>query len=144
MDELPPLATVEQLGKLRIGYVPTDAEAERAAGLLTAASDLIRDTADVTWVDDAGQLVGVPRRVFNICLDVAYRAFDNPQALSQRQIGDSSKAYDRTGREGGEAVYLTKAEEKAVRRAAAGSGFVSVTMVSPWSTDRADEDLTGL
>jgi len=132
--DLLPLATLEQLGK-KLGYIPTGAEADRATECLAEASELIRDVADTTWTDDAGQLVDVPARVRRICLDVAYRAFTNPEALTQRSIGDSSKSWDRTGREGGEAVYLTEAEERAIRKAAGGSSFAAVTLASPYGGD---------
>lgn len=132
MADLPPLASVEDL-EVRLGYPLEGAEAGRAESVLVAASELIRDVAGKDWVDDDGELLGVPRRVVQICIDVAYRAFVNPEALTQRSIGDSSKSWDRTGREGGEAVYLTQREEHAVRRAAQGRTFWSVTLVSPWS-----------
>lgn len=142
MADLPPLATLEQLA-VRLGYLPEGTEADRANGLLVDASELIRDEADVTWVNDQGALVDVPRRVVTICVDVAHRAFVNPEGLNQRSIGDSSKSYDRAGREGGEAVYLTKTEAKAVRKAAAAGTFRAVTLVSPWAGDDATDSLLG-
>lgn len=141
MADLPPLASVEQLAD-RLGHTPEGAEADRAAALLIDASELIRDVAGEDWVDDANELEDVPRRVEKICLAVAYRAFVNPEALSQRSVGDSAKSFDRTRREGGEAVYLTEQEKRAVRKAAGGSTFTSVTMVSPWSGD-STESLLG-
>ncbi|MEV2236695.1 hypothetical protein [Micromonospora sp. NPDC049891] len=132
MADRPPLATLGQLGK-KIGYTPTGGEADRAEGLLAEASELIRDVAGRTWLNDAGDaVVDVPHRVQNICVAAAFRAFTNPEALNQRTLGDSAKSYDRTGREGGEDVYLTTSEERSVRKAAAGSSFVSVTLVSPY------------
>jgi hypothetical protein len=141
-DRLPPLASLDRLGR-KLGYTPVDAEADRAADILDAASELIRDTAGKTWVvEDTGALENVPRRVASICVEVAYRAFANPEALSQRSIGDSSKSYDRAKREGGEAVYLTKAEEEAIRKAAGstGSSLTSVTLVSPYSGSYLDDE----
>lgn len=134
--ELPPLAAFEKLSA-KIGYVPEDSERDRAEALLDEASELIRDVAGKTWTEANGELQEVPYRVRSICVAAAFRAFDNPEGLTQRSIGDSSKSYDRTGREGGEIVYLTDAEEKAIRKAAGGStgGMVSVTLVSPYSGD---------
>lgn len=118
----------------KIGYIPTDAEADRARALLVDASELIRDVAGLTWLNEAeDDVVGVPHRVQVICREAAYRAFDNPTGLSQRSIGDSSRSYDRSGREGGEAVYLTTDEERAVRKAATGSSLVVVTLESPYT-----------
>jgi hypothetical protein len=145
MADLPPLATAAQLA-VRLGYgeagFPTEAETDRAEALLVEASELIRDEAGKTWVDGGGQLDGVPSRVEKICLAAASRAFTNPEALTQRTIADSSKSFDRSGREGGEDVYLTDAEERAVRKAAGGSSFRAVTLESPYSGD-ATESLLG-
>ena len=142
-DELPSLATVEDLGR-KLGYVPEDTERDRAEHLLDEASELIRDKAGVTWTNaTTGALESVPRRVRLICVASAYRAFTNPEGLTQRTIGDSSKAYDRTKREGGEDVYLTEAEVRTVRKAAGTSSLVSVTLVSAYNyggvTDPWDE-----
>lgn len=137
-DRLPPLASFDQLAR-KLGYTPEDAERTRAEDILDSASELIRDVAGKTWVSTTtGVLESVPRRVRSICVEVAYRAFGNPQGLSQRTIGDDSKSFDRAKREGGEAVYLTTAEEKAIRKAAAGSSLVSVTLVSPYSGEIED------
>jgi len=139
----PPLASLERLGK-KIGYTPTEGEADRAESLLAEASELIRDVAGKTWLD-VGEtaVVDVPHRVQNICVAAAYRAFTNPEGLTQRSLGDSSKSYDRTGREGGEDVYLTDDEQRSVRKAAAGSSFASVTLVSPYSLGVDVEDVVG-
>lgn len=137
-DELPPLATVEDLRR-KLGYLPEDAERDRAEHLLDEASELIRDKAGVTWVNSTtGALESVPRRVRLICVAAAYRAFTNPEGLTQRTIGDSSKAYDRAKREGGEDVYLTEAEVRTVRKLAGTSSLISVTLVSPYESSLTD------
>lgn len=137
MANRPTLASVQQLIDDRIGYTPVDSEVARAEGLLAAASEKIRDEADpVTWLNDAGDaVVNVPEKVVQVCLDAAYRAFDNARALSQQTLGDSSKSWDRTGREGGEAVYLTRAEKRTVAKAAGVSSVGVATLVSPYSGD---------
>jgi hypothetical protein len=142
-DELPPLATVEDLRR-KLGHLPEGDERDRAEHLLAEASELIRDKAGITWADaTTGALQTVPRRVRLICVAAAYRAFTNPEGLTQRTIGDSSKAYDRSKREGGEDVYLTEAEVRTVRKAAGTSSLVSVTLVTPYNygglTDPCDE-----
>lgn len=138
--DLPPLCSFERLAR-KLGYTPVDGERDRAEGLLVEASGLIRDVAEKTWTDAVtGALAGVPVRVADICRAAALRAFGNPEALSQRSIGDSSKSYDRTGREGGEDVYLTDVEETAIRKAAAASSFIAVTLVSPYNGTYLDDD----
>lgn len=131
-DELPPLVGFAKL-VAKLGYTPEDEERARAESLLVEASALIRDVAGKTWTNETtNALLEVPHRVRQIALSVVYRAFTNPEALSQRTIGDSSKSFDRAKREGGEAVYLTEAEEKAIQKAAGTSGMTSVTLVSPY------------
>lgn len=138
MADRPPLASLAKLAT-KLGYTPTGDEASRAESLLAEASELIRDVAGKTWLNATGdEVVDVPPRVENICVAVAYRAFVNPEGLNQRSLGDSSKSYDRTGREGGEDIYLTEAEERSVRKAAAGSSFASVTLVSPYAATDPD------
>lgn len=141
MADRPSLASLAALIK-KIGYTPTGDESTRAQDCLNEASELIRDEAETTWLNDAGTaLVGVPAAIERICIAVAFRAFDNARALSQRSLGDDSKSWDRAGREGGEAAYLTSDEKRRVRKAAAGSAFTAVTLVSPYS---GDTGLTGL
>lgn len=141
MADLPPLATFEQFVD-RLGYTPEGDEADRALARLVDASELIRDEAEEDWVDESEVLETVPRRVQSICIDAALRAFTNDEALTQRSIGDSSKSWDRSRREGGEMVYLTEAEKRAVRKAAGKSTFRAVTLVSPYDGTDSD-DLLG-
>lgn len=135
-DSVPPLAPLSDLIR-RLGYTatPSGAEGDRAEFLLDAASELIRDTAGKTWLNDVEDAVeDVPRRVQRITVEVAFRAFGNPQALSQRTIGDDSKSFDRAGLDGGEAIYLTDREQDAICKAAGVvSSFTAVTLTSPYT-----------
>lgn len=137
--ELPPLASLDRFGK-KLGYDPTGPEADRAADALDAASSEIRGVAGITWADeDTGALLPIPRQIVRICVEVAYRAFANPEALTQRSIGDSNKIFHRATREGGEAVYLTDAEQQQVMAAAGLSSPTVITLVSPYSADSVDD-----
>ena len=138
-EDLPSLAPLSLLVR-KLGYTPTGPEADRADHLLAEASELIRDVAGKTFTTDQGVLDSVPRRVSMICVAAAFRAFSNPEALSQRSIGDSSKSYDRASREGGEDVYLTSREEDSIRRAASNNSMVSVTLVTPNNPETATDD----
>lgn len=136
--ELPPLAGFDRFVK-KLGYTPSEEERDRAESLLGEASELIRDVAGKTWADATTKALDpVPSRIANICVAAAFRAFGNPEGLSQRSLGDSSKSYDRTGREGGEDVYLTEAEEKSIRKAASASSMISVTLVTPYNVEPVD------
>lgn len=139
-DEAPPLGSFGMLAR-KLGALPEDfdeVERDRGESLLAEASELIRGIAEKTWLTADNALDGVPRRVAFICVAAAARAFENPHALTQRSIGDSAKSYDRAGREGGEAVYLTDQEERDIRRAAGISSFQAVTLASPYTADAED------
>lgn len=143
MADRPTLATPAKLYE-KIGYTPDGGELTRAADCLVEASELIRDEAGVTWLNETGDaVVDVPAIVERVCLAAAYRGFDNGRALSQRALGDDSKSWDRAGVEGGAQVYLTPTEKRRVRKAAGGSTFQAVTMVSPYSGDDVTESLLG-
>jgi hypothetical protein len=143
MADRPTLASTAKLYE-KIGYTPTGDEATRAADCLVEASELIRDEAEKTWLNDAETaVVDVPASVERICLAAAYRGFDNARALTQRSLGDDSKSWDRQGVEGGAQVYLTATEKRRVRKAAGGSTFAAVTMVSPYSGDAVTDSLLG-
>lgn len=103
----------------------------KVTGFLDDASDLILEAApdDVTWSDETD----TPSRVRSICIWVAYRAWSNPDALSQTSIGDVALSYTRGGTP--DAIFLTNAEMASVTRSAGGSGFVEATLVSPYSGD---------
>jgi hypothetical protein len=138
--DLPPLAPLSALVR-KLGYTPEDEEAERASDALAAASTLIRDVAETTWTHaTTNALLTVPERVRRICVAAAFRSFSNAEALTQRSIGDSSKSYDRSGREGGEDVYLTDQEEKDIRGVVGLSSMKQVTLVSPYNGTYLDDD----
>jgi len=127
---LPALASVDDLA-LRLGVTLAGAEAERAAAILADASALIRSEASRDWVDDEGALLDVPAVVESVALSVAYRAFRNPDGVSQTSLGDASVSYDRGS--GQAAVYLTRDERRTVRRAAGTTAVGAIELTSPWA-----------
>lgn len=126
---LPALASLSAL-EARLGVTLADADVERASAALDDASALIRAEAGTDWVDDEGALTDVPPVVEQIALAVAYRAFRNPDAFTQTSLGDASVAYDRSGQS---AVYLTRDERRAVRRASGTTAVGAIELASPWA-----------
>lgn len=112
---------------------------DKVEPLLRDAAGLIADAiqgAPALWVSDPS--AEVPDAVVGVCIAVAYRAWSNPDALSSEALGAHTQAWaDRSG----EALRLTKAEERIVRRAATRSTFQSATLISPYSGDSAKNDL---
>jgi hypothetical protein len=114
-----PLADVGGL-EARLGRTFEGAEATRVIALLDDASSLVRDVAGKDWIDpDTGALEPVPGTVRATVLRAVERAVRNPEGFSAESAGDYS--YQRTGVQPG--IYLTEAEEKAIRRAIGKSGL---------------------
>lgn len=126
---LPALASLSAL-EARLGVTLAGADVERASAALDDASALIRAEGGTEWVDDEGALTDVPSLVEQVTLAVAYRAFRNPDAFTQTSLGDASVAYDRSGQS---AVYLTRDERRAVRRAAGTTAVGAIELASPWA-----------
>ena len=73
-----------------------------------------------------------------ICVEVAYRAWSNPDSLSSEQLGQHTQAWsDRSG----QALRLTPAELRILEREASVSSLVSVTLESPYAGPPIDSDL---
>lgn len=114
-----PLATVADL-EARLGREFDASELPRISALLDDASALVRDVAGKTWIDpETDELLPVPGSIRWVVLRAAERAVRNPEGFSSESAGDYS--YQRTGVQPG--VYLTEAEEKAIRRALGKTGL---------------------
>jgi hypothetical protein len=112
-----PLADVSRLGRTLEGT-----DATRVVALLDDASSLVRDIAGRTWINpDTGVLDPVPGSIRAIVLRAVERAVRNPEGFSAESAGDYS--YQRTGVQPG--IYITDAEEKAIRRALGKTGLWS-------------------
>lgn len=121
------LASTAQLAaRLGLADFQTATETSRATSCLEAASALIREAAD----DD---LAAPTDRIVQICVDVAMRAFSNPEAWGQRSLSDENKSFDRAGVDGGAIVYLTSAERRSVLKAVDKSTMQSLTLETPYS-----------
>lgn len=112
---LPPLASLDDL-EVRAGRQD---EVARAEAVLVDASNLVRDEAGKTWVDDLGALAGVPDMVATLVLKVAKRAIDNPEGLTAETYPEY--AWRKDGAEDG--VYLTDKECKIARRLGGRTGL---------------------
>lgn len=117
------LATVPELGARLSEDITTNDELMRAEAALVDASALVLDVGDPEWTEAT-----VPARARQIVLAVAQRVWRNPDGLSQASVGDVSVSYARAG-DGG--VYLTKAEERSIRRVAQTS-FRAATYADPY------------
>jgi hypothetical protein len=113
------LATVTDL-EARLGRQFSDEELPRVHALLDDASHLVRDVAGRACIpDDLADLTQVSGSVRAVVARMVERAIRNPEGFSAESAGDYS--YQRTGVQPG--VYLTEAEERAIRRACGRTGL---------------------
>lgn len=139
---LPPLAGLEDLSaRLGLTLESGSPDEARAAAALADASALIRSVAGQTWVDgeDSGAALAddLPDIVVTITLAVAGRAYRNPAGTTQAAVGDVSVSFGT--QPGGGSIFLTREEERQIRRAGGSSSVGSVSMdteiLAPGSDD---------
>jgi hypothetical protein len=124
---LPAFAKLEDLSA-RLGRVFGDntVEERRARAALDDVSSAIRDCAGKSWVNDDGELdlpseasSTVPDTLRSVCVAAARRVYENPENYTQASIGATSYTYGNSSSD----VYLTRSEQRRVRRAAGRSGL---------------------
>ena len=134
---LPALAAFDDLAARLPGGIDEDNDGARARAALADASALIRSIAGKTWTttndDDETVLADdIPDIVVSVCIAAARRAFTNPDGIRSESTGSYSAAYaDSSGD-----VYLTKAEQAHIRRAAGRTGVWAM----PTTRTTADAD----
>lgn len=102
---LPSLATIEQY-ETRAGS-STD-NSQQLQWLLDQASAIVRAYTRQTWVDDDGDLDGVPDGVPGVVVDMVYRVEQNPEGVTQDTAGPFSVAF---GANAAERLYLAQSEK---------------------------------
>lgn len=125
-----PLASAEQLSA-RLGVSLSGVDLERALAAIDDASALVRGEAGEDWVDDHDEPEEVPELIQAIVLQVAYRAYRNPEGVFSTQVGDVQVSYGREGHGG--AIFLTDDEKKALRRAMGRSAVSSIQLETPYA-----------
>lgn len=135
---LPPLAAVADLGARLPGGI-SEADEPRAQAALEDASSKIRSVAGVTWTTDDELDDDVPDIIVTICCSAARRSFVNPDGVT----GENAGSYGFTQANASPDVYLTKAEQGAVRKAAGKSGMWSQPMTRGGPDVTTWVDVTG-
>lgn len=124
---LPAFASLDDLAA-RLGIAAFgDIDEARAQAALNDASALIRaETSPVTWITEGEVDADLPEVISTTTLQVARRAFNNPDGLSQETI----EGYSWSGGIGG--LALTD-EEAAAVKAATGlvTGLTSIRVRAP-------------
>lgn len=124
---LPPLAPVSAL-EIRLGQPVGSLEGEdlaRAEANLDDVSSLIRQIADLEWVEDG--LSTAPHSVQVVCVRAALRVYLNPEGMqSENFAGAYSYSKPQTDQQG----YLTEGEINIIKQAARDDGGLSNSVFS--------------
>lgn len=136
-DPHSPLATIEDFEERHGGL--TESDKTLVTALLADVSALIEAELDEVPASWSGEEAVIPPVVKAICIQVVYRAWSNPDALSSEQLGQHTQAWaDRSG----QPIHLTAAELRVIERATGSNGFVSLTLESPYAGPPLQSDLT--
>ena len=106
---LPPLA--EHLD-LEARYPNLDLDIGQAAVLLEDASAMVRAYAGRTWVNEDGELDGVPDGVRGIVCAVVARAVGNQDGVTQETVGPFNRSF---GAQAADRMYLSRTEKLTLR-----------------------------
>lgn len=128
------LATVEDF-EARHGLLGEE-DTERVEALLEDASAFIRGEAGGGNADWASDDAEVPPIIRAVCIQVAYRAWVNPDSIAREQLGEMSRTY--RGNDQSDAMWLTANERRMIRKAANGSTVRSVPVETPYSGPVSD------
>lgn len=125
------LATIEDF-ETRHGVLDDEDEATVEA-LLADASGLIENelsASEVAWLAEDSE-ESPPAIVKAVCIQVAYRAWANPDGIAREELGEVAHTY--RGTDQADVLWLTKSEAKMVRRSAGASSVRSVPVETPYS-----------
>lgn len=106
--------------------------------LLTDAASLIETElsgSEAVWLTEDSD--DVPAAVKAVCVQIAYRAWANPDSVAREELGQVAQTF--RGTDQADALWLTKNEAKMVRRAAGFSSVRSVQVETPYSGDPLSE-----
>ncbi len=123
------LATLEDF-ELRHGPLASTEE-EQVEALLEDATALVELELGVlpeVWLGDDAE---VPAGVKAVAIQVAYRAWSNPDGVAREQLGEVARTY--RGTDQADALWLTKNEARLVRKAAGKSSLTSIPVETPYS-----------
>jgi hypothetical protein len=125
------LATKEDFAA-RHGALASGEEALVTALLEDASALIALEVPPAAWLaeDFEGD---VPAGAKAICIQVAYRAWENPDGIAREQLGAMARTY--RGTDQADALWLTKSEARLLRKAAGISSVQSVPVETPYSGD---------
>lgn len=138
MATLAPLATVQQLSDWLGEPITDEADKTRAGSVLTAASVLVRNFTEKTWLVNGAVDPALPDDVLMVTIQVAARGYTNPEGWRDERIDDFA-GQGRVVPEAGLFLTATERDILAGHRAkkVTGIGVMATTRVSRPTPDMA-------
>jgi|GEM_PF-5775836 len=130
------LATTKDF-EVRHGPLAEDQQ-QRVQALLEDASGMIGLEligAEAKWLEE-GSEEDVPAAVKAVCIQVAYRAWSNPDGVAREELGAAARTY--RGTDQADVLWLTKNEARMLRKVASVSSVTSVQVETSYSGDPAE------
>lgn len=126
----------DMLARLGLTEWATPADETRCQLLISLASSNIATAIG----RDATSISPIPGGLRALCIELVARVMVNPTGARSESEQLGSYQYSTSYTDNSHGIALSDAEARAARRIVSGSGFQSLTMVSPYSGD-ADLDL---
>lgn len=112
VPEVVPLITVEALARW-VRETISDDQQEYALVMLEAVSAYVRGEIGKTYLDEEGELAGVPQEVRTLVMQMGGRIWRNAEGVIQDTAGPFTQRWAEKIADG---LYLTDAEERIVAR----------------------------
>ncbi len=125
------LAIIEDF-ELRHGPL-VEPEEQQVTTLLEDASALVEAELGELPEGWVGKDAEVPAIAKAVCVQVAYRAWTNPDGIAREELGEVARTYRGTNQ--ADALWLTENEKRLIRRAAEQPRITSVPLETPYSGD---------
>lgn len=121
----PALATVDDLERLLGEDVGEEESATyiQATARLEQASAIVRAFSGETWLDDSGDLSGVPDDIPGVVAGMVERASRNPAGVVQEQAGPFARSF---GSDAAQRIYLSKMDRLVIRAAIGSTGVRTI------------------
>lgn len=110
-------------------------EVQRVQALLEDASGMIGTElsgSEAKWLEE-GSDEDAPATVKAVCIQVAYRAWNNPDGVAREELGAVARTY--RGTDQADVLWLTKNEARMLRKAASVSAVTSIQVETSYSGD---------
>lgn len=118
----------------RMGEVADAGRAQAALDDISAAIHVVTNNA---WVSDGALVDDVPGVALAVCCAAARRVLENAQLVASETLGPASTTYAAPSND----IYLTRTEQRLLRKAAGVASVGAVTLESPYPMGESTESI---